>query len=55
MKALRPIGSHQELGIEPSFVLLEVFLRGFSVAAKKMMGNLFTVLPRLFHSWKRGN
>lgn len=48
MKALRPTGSHQELGIEPSFVLLEVFLQGFSAAAKKRCAIYSLFFPAYF-------
>lgn len=52
MKALCPTGSHQELGIEPSFVLLEVFLQGFSAAANNRCAIHSLFSPTYFTAWK---
>lgn len=48
MKALCPTGSHQELSIEPSFVLLEVFLQGFSAAMNNQRAIYSLFFPAYF-------
>lgn len=52
MKALCPTGSHQELSIEPSFVLLEVFLQGFSAAMNNQRAIYSLFFPAYFTAWK---
>lgn len=52
MKALRPTGNHQELGIEPSFLLLELFLQGFSAAANNQCAIYSLFFPAYFTAWR---
>lgn len=51
MKELHPTGSHQELGIKPSAVLLEDFFQGFSAAVNNPCATYTLYSPTDFTAW----
>lgn len=53
MKELHPTGSHQELGIKPSSVLLEDFLQGFSAAVNNPCATYTLFSPTYFTAWRK--
>lgn len=53
MKELHPTGSHQELGIKPSSVLLEGFLQGFSAAVNNPSATYALFSPTYFTAWRQ--